>query len=139
MNIFSNSFWTLNGFNPLDWFLMTMKRFIQVYEINLTHPTIKFTYKYNVATRSVNFLDTTVTITCTGITTTLFRKPTDRVQFWSFGFYLFGYPILVLCTFLEFSKKSKIGSKLQKFFVGRIKPCFILYLRCFLNLLDIYY
>ena len=37
-------------------------------------------------------------------------------------FYLFGNPVLVLCTCLKFFKKSTIGYEFRKFFVGRIKP-----------------
>ena len=51
-------------------------------EINKLHKTIKFTCSYDFTNKSTIFLDTTVTIWEDGsITTDLFRKPTDRVQY----------------------------------------------------------
>ena len=50
-------------------------------KINKAHPTIKFTVSYNIADRSTTFLDTKVSIKNGKISTTLYRKPTDRVQY----------------------------------------------------------
>ena len=51
-------------------------------EINKLHKTIRFTCSYDFTNKSTTFLDTTVTIWEDGsITTDLFRKPTDRVQY----------------------------------------------------------
>ena len=50
-------------------------------EINKLHPTIKFTCEYNIRERSTTFLDTRVTITDKGISTDLYKKPTDRVMY----------------------------------------------------------
>ena len=49
--------------------------------INLLHPTIKFTASYDFDTKSTTFLDTTITIMDGIITTDLYRKPTDKVQY----------------------------------------------------------
>ena len=49
--------------------------------LNTLHPTIKFTANYNFETKTVIFLDTTVTIKNGTITTDLYRKPTDRIQY----------------------------------------------------------
>ena len=81
----------------LENFIIFLKRFIDDYlifwsgseeqllafmaKINTMHDTIKFTCSYNLKERSTNFLDLKITISDEGITTTLYRKETDRVQF----------------------------------------------------------
>ena len=51
-------------------------------KLNEMHPTIKFTYSYNLTTRSTTFLDTQVTINQSkSIVTDLYKKETDRVQY----------------------------------------------------------
>ena len=51
-------------------------------EIDRLHNTIKFTCSYDLVNRSTTFLDTVVKISEDGkITTDLYRKPTDRVQY----------------------------------------------------------
>ena len=60
----------------------TEEEFLQFMDkINTLHATIKFTCSYDLANRSTTFLDTTVTITDETISTDLYRKPTDRVQY----------------------------------------------------------
>ena len=49
-------------------------KFLEI--INTLHLSIKFDYQYS--RESVNFLDTTIKITGTRLTTTLYTKPTDR-------------------------------------------------------------
>jgi peptide-methionine (R)-S-oxide reductase len=49
--------------------------------INSIHPTIKFTANYSFQTRSVPFLDTTITIKGGAISTDLYRKPTHSPQY----------------------------------------------------------
>ena len=49
--------------------------------INALHPTIKFTYTYDIKNKSTTFLDTTVFIKGNKIYTDLYRKETDRVQY----------------------------------------------------------
>jgi hypothetical protein len=50
-------------------------------EINGLHETIKFTHSYELKDRSTTFLDTKVSIVNNKITTDLYRKPTDKVQY----------------------------------------------------------
>ena len=50
-------------------------------EINLLHPTIKFTASYDFTSRSTHYLDTTVWISEGKIHTDLYRKKTDKVQY----------------------------------------------------------
>ena len=57
----------------------TLKQFLQ--EINLFHPTIKFTAEYS--EDRVNFLDTTAILDGTRIHTDLYTKPTDTHQYLS--------------------------------------------------------
>ena len=49
--------------------------------INSLHPTIKFTWEYNLNKRSTNFLDTKVYIVNNRIESDLYRKKCDRVQY----------------------------------------------------------
>ena len=78
-------------------YILFLKRFIDDYlifwtgtvedfekfmiKINSMHPTIKFTSSYNAVERSTQFLDLKITITDEGITTDLYRKETDKVQY----------------------------------------------------------
>ena len=50
-------------------------------EINTLHNTIKFTCGYEIKDRSTTFLDTKVSVLNDQITTDLYRKPTDRIQY----------------------------------------------------------
>ena len=50
-------------------------------EINKLHKTIKFTASYDFENRSTSFLNTVITIKNGLITTDLYRKPTDKVQY----------------------------------------------------------
>ena len=50
-------------------------------EINKLHKTIKFTANYDFTTKSTTFLDTVITIKNGTLTTDLYRKPTDKVQY----------------------------------------------------------
>ena len=61
----------------------TEEEFLDFFKtLNEMHPTIKFTYSYNLTTRSTTFLDTEVTIDSNNnITTDLYKKETDRVQY----------------------------------------------------------
>ena len=62
----------------------SLKEFIK--EINCEHPSIKFDCKYS--KRSVNFLDTTLTLERNGsIGTSLYRKPTDRNAYLHYNSY----------------------------------------------------
>ena len=63
--------WT-GSVNELEEFLIA---------INKLHKTIKFTANYDVVSKSTTFLDTVVTIKDGIITTDLYRKPTDKVQY----------------------------------------------------------
>ena len=72
----------------------TLENFLN--EINMLHPTLKFTYSYTCpfpcdietphdcfcySSRSIQFLDTLVTIKNEKLITDLYRKPTDRCQY----------------------------------------------------------
>ena len=62
----------------------SLKEFIQ--EINKEHPSIKFDCKYSRS--SVNFLDTTLILESNGsISTSLYRKPTDRNAYLHYNSY----------------------------------------------------
>jgi hypothetical protein len=50
-------------------------------KINLIHPTIKFTHSYNLKERSTTFLDTTMQVINGKLSTDLYRKETDKVQY----------------------------------------------------------
>jgi peptide-methionine (R)-S-oxide reductase len=50
-------------------------------KINSLHPTIKFTHNYNLEEKSTVFLDTKVSIKNGKLTTDLYRKETDKVQY----------------------------------------------------------
>jgi peptide-methionine (R)-S-oxide reductase len=52
-----------------------------VNDINNLHQTIKFTSEFNYDKKSTKFLDMTVSIENTKITTDLFRKETDKIQY----------------------------------------------------------
>ena len=81
----------------LENFIIFLKRFFDDYlifwkgteaqlltfmtRLNTIHPTIKFTCIYNLNERSTHFLDLKITITDEGIKTDLYRKETDRVQY----------------------------------------------------------
>ena len=49
--------------------------------INQLHPTIKFTYSFNTVSRSTTFLDTEIKIVNNKISTDLYKKETDKVQY----------------------------------------------------------
>ena len=49
--------------------------------INSLHPTIKFTSSYNYAEKSTNYLDMEIKIVNGVITTDLYRKPADKIQY----------------------------------------------------------
>ena len=55
----------------------TEEKLLQFFEeLNSVHPTIKFDYNYS--RTSINFLDTSISVTDGRLTTTVFTKPTDR-------------------------------------------------------------
>lgn len=58
----------------------SLKEFIS--EINSLHPSIKLTYQ--ISTESINFLDVTLMLDQGSVSTTLYRKPTDRQQYLHF-------------------------------------------------------
>jgi hypothetical protein len=50
-------------------------------DINILHPTIKFTSEHNSKDKSTTYLDLTITIENDKIKTDLYRKETDKVQY----------------------------------------------------------
>jgi len=56
-----------------------LKAFLEF--LNSLHPTIKFTHDYDFTTKSVNFLDTKITIKDGNISTDLFQKETHSDQY----------------------------------------------------------
>ena len=50
-------------------------------KINSLHPTIKFTSSYNFEEKSTSYLDMEIKIVNGVITTDLYRKPTDKIQY----------------------------------------------------------
>ena len=58
----------------------SLSKFIS--DFNSLHPSITFTHTYS--QESVHFLDVTVSVSCTSISTSLYKKPTDRQQYLHF-------------------------------------------------------
>jgi peptide-methionine (R)-S-oxide reductase len=49
--------------------------------INQLHPSIKFTYNFNTESKSTTFLDTEIKIINNKISTDLYKKETDKIQY----------------------------------------------------------